>query len=216
MYFFKVRVDHSKLSTAELWDLWEKEIEAAESAMDAGKIKNLYKVSGQRRVMGVIDAESHDELDRIMMAGLPRSWNGKKSFLCASIEVSARTFAIAGSNIVQLGPTSRRHVPTAPGSTFAVGRRARGDARGSWCHADGRVVAVDSGSVTSWICWTEHLESSGDFINPFVFVTGIYTGLKTSLVGCVDRPRRAEVGMTVGHARSGHRSGRRGRGGGFW
>jgi hypothetical protein len=28
--------------------------------------------------------------------------------------------------------------------------------------------------------------------------------------------RRAEVGVTVGHARSGHRSGRRGRGGGFW
>lgn len=71
LYFFKVRVDHSKLSTAELWDLWEKEIEAAEGAMDAGKIKNLYKVTGQRRVMGVIDADSHDELDRIMMAGLP-------------------------------------------------------------------------------------------------------------------------------------------------
>src|SRR3954451_25073166 len=39
----------------------------------AGKIKHLYKVSGQRRVLGVIDAESHDELDAIIMAGLPMS-----------------------------------------------------------------------------------------------------------------------------------------------
>jgi muconolactone D-isomerase len=39
--------------------------------LDAGQIKNLCEVSGQRRVMGVIDAESYDELDRIMMAGLP-------------------------------------------------------------------------------------------------------------------------------------------------
>ena len=40
---------------------------------NAGKIKNLYKVSGQRRVVGVIDADSHDELDAIIMAGLPMS-----------------------------------------------------------------------------------------------------------------------------------------------
>jgi hypothetical protein len=39
LYLLKVRVDHSKLSTAELWDLWEKEIEADEGAMDPGKIK---------------------------------------------------------------------------------------------------------------------------------------------------------------------------------
>jgi muconolactone D-isomerase len=59
------------MTADELWELWEKETDAAEGALDAGKIKNLYKVSGQRRVMGIIDAESHDELDRIMMAGLP-------------------------------------------------------------------------------------------------------------------------------------------------
>lgn len=73
LYFFKVRVDHSNMSADELWDLWEKEVEAAEGALNAGKIKNLYKVSGQRRVMGVIDADSHDELDQIIMAGLPMS-----------------------------------------------------------------------------------------------------------------------------------------------
>ena len=73
LYFFKVRVDHSNMTADELWDLWEKEVEAAEGALSAGKIKNLYKVTGQRRVLGIIDAESHDELDKIIMAGLPMS-----------------------------------------------------------------------------------------------------------------------------------------------
>jgi muconolactone delta-isomerase len=39
--------------------------------MEAGKIVALYKVSGKRRVIGVFDAESTDELDQIIMAGLP-------------------------------------------------------------------------------------------------------------------------------------------------
>jgi muconolactone D-isomerase len=58
------------MSLDELWTLWEKEAEAAEPAMDAGKLTG-FKVVGQRRVIGIIDAESHDELDRIFMAGLP-------------------------------------------------------------------------------------------------------------------------------------------------
>jgi muconolactone D-isomerase len=39
--------------------------------MEAGKIVALYKVSGQRRVIGVLDVESTDELDQVTMAGLP-------------------------------------------------------------------------------------------------------------------------------------------------
>ncbi len=39
--------------------------------MDAGKIVALYKVSGQRRVIGVLDVESTYELDQIIMADLP-------------------------------------------------------------------------------------------------------------------------------------------------
>jgi muconolactone D-isomerase len=39
--------------------------------MEAGKMVALYKVSGQRRVIGVLDVESTDELDQIIMAGLP-------------------------------------------------------------------------------------------------------------------------------------------------
>ena len=32
---------------------------------------SIYKVAGQRRVLGVVDAESHDELDRLIMGGVP-------------------------------------------------------------------------------------------------------------------------------------------------
>lgn len=71
LFYFKVRVLHDKLSFDELWDEWEKEVDAAEGAVAAGKIKGLYKVSAQRRVIGIIDADSHDELDRIFMAALP-------------------------------------------------------------------------------------------------------------------------------------------------
>ena len=35
----------------------------------------LYKVAGQRRVVGIIDAESHDELDQMIMAGMPIAHN---------------------------------------------------------------------------------------------------------------------------------------------
>ena len=39
--------------------------------MEAGKIVSLYKVSGQRRVLAIIDPESTDELEQIVMGDLP-------------------------------------------------------------------------------------------------------------------------------------------------
>ncbi len=39
--------------------------------MEVGKIVSLYKVSGQRPMIGILDVESTDELDQITMAGLP-------------------------------------------------------------------------------------------------------------------------------------------------
>lgn len=71
LYFFKVRVRHEDMTWDELWDLWEKEAEAARGGMEAGLIKAAYKVVGQRRVVGILDLDSHDEMDRVLMAGLP-------------------------------------------------------------------------------------------------------------------------------------------------
>ena len=70
-FFFKVRINPRELNLEQLWDIWEKEAEAAMGAIRAGKIKALYKVAGQRYVIGIIDVASHDELDKIMMAALP-------------------------------------------------------------------------------------------------------------------------------------------------
>lgn len=71
LFFFKVRVDPKDMSIDEMWDIWEKEAEAAIGAKKAGKVVALYKVAGQRRVIGILNVESHDELDRILMAALP-------------------------------------------------------------------------------------------------------------------------------------------------
>lgn len=71
LFFFKVRVDHASMTVDQLWDEWEREAEAALGAVAAGKIRSLSEPSGQRRVIGILDVESHDELDRIVMAGLP-------------------------------------------------------------------------------------------------------------------------------------------------
>ncbi len=71
LFFVDFKVTPKELSLDELWDIWEKEAEAALGAMEAGKIVAAYKVSGQRRVIGILDVESADELDQILMAALP-------------------------------------------------------------------------------------------------------------------------------------------------
>ena len=71
LFFVKVRVDPKGMSLDELWNLWEKEAEGAKGAKAAGKVVALYKVAGQRRVIGILNVDSHDEMDRIIMAGLP-------------------------------------------------------------------------------------------------------------------------------------------------
>ena len=71
LFCVKIRVKHEGMALDELWDQWEIEAKAAMQAKAAGKVISLYKVVGQRRVVGIVDAESHDELDRVLMAGLP-------------------------------------------------------------------------------------------------------------------------------------------------
>ncbi len=71
LVFVDVRVDPKELSQDELWEAWEEEANAALAAKDAGTVVSLYKVCGQRRVLVLLDVESHDELDQIWMAALP-------------------------------------------------------------------------------------------------------------------------------------------------
>ncbi|MEJ2776314.1 muconolactone Delta-isomerase family protein [Sulfolobaceae archaeon RB850M] len=65
LLWFKVK-QPEKLSQKELMEIWKREAEAALSAVKAGKIKGLYKVSGRREVVAIVDVNSHEELDEIL------------------------------------------------------------------------------------------------------------------------------------------------------
>jgi muconolactone delta-isomerase len=69
MLFF-VRVGAKEFSMDELWKRWEEEAEATLGER-AAKTVSLYKVYGQRRVLGLLHVESHDALNQTLMAGLP-------------------------------------------------------------------------------------------------------------------------------------------------
>ena len=66
---FRPSLAPKDMSLDELWDIWEKEGEAAAAAKEALVV--VVKVVGQRRVIAIINAESHAQLDAIIMAGLP-------------------------------------------------------------------------------------------------------------------------------------------------
>ena len=73
LFHVSFRVEHTRLDRDEFWDEWERETQAALGAMEAGVIKSLYKVAGQRRVIGIVEVESHDQLDQMVMGALPVS-----------------------------------------------------------------------------------------------------------------------------------------------
>ena len=72
LFFIDVSIDPKDLTLNELWDLWAKEAQAA-GAVPEGLIVGMWKVVGQRRVIGVMNADSHALIDRMVMAGLPMS-----------------------------------------------------------------------------------------------------------------------------------------------
>jgi muconolactone D-isomerase len=71
VYFLKVCVDHQRLTPNELWELCEKEADVALKAKTEGRIVAHYKVVWQPQVLIVIDVESHDEIDQVLMAVMP-------------------------------------------------------------------------------------------------------------------------------------------------
>lgn len=72
MLFF-VRFDVTQpdsVTNAALVETWKREAVAALGAVEAGAVKHLWKVAGQRVVLGVLDFPSAEELDAAL-AGLP-------------------------------------------------------------------------------------------------------------------------------------------------
>lgn len=72
LFYIQMRWNiEGRLSPDELWDLEAKEGEYAQVAVSMGKVKSIYKVSGQRRVIAIVEVDDATELDRIIMGGLP-------------------------------------------------------------------------------------------------------------------------------------------------
>ena len=72
MLFF-VRFDVTQpanVSNQDLIGIWMREAQAAIGAMDAGAVPHLWKVAGQRLVLGVVDVPTAEDLDRAL-GGLP-------------------------------------------------------------------------------------------------------------------------------------------------
>jgi muconolactone D-isomerase len=71
LFFCKVRVDHTRITEEEMWELWEQEAKSALHAKEAGNIVAVYKVAAQRRVVMIIDVPDHDFFDRLGMGMMP-------------------------------------------------------------------------------------------------------------------------------------------------
>jgi muconolactone D-isomerase len=50
--------------------VWKMEVEEAMAAQGNFKVIGMYKVAGQRRVLAIVEIDSADELDRIIMGKL--------------------------------------------------------------------------------------------------------------------------------------------------
>jgi muconolactone D-isomerase len=54
------------MSREELYTIWLEEARAAQGAVDAGAVTNLWKVVGQRSVFAVLDVPDHTSLDQAL------------------------------------------------------------------------------------------------------------------------------------------------------
>lgn len=55
------------MSQEELFQIWAREADAALGAKDAGAVVDLWKCVGARRVVAVVNIDSHDALDQITL-----------------------------------------------------------------------------------------------------------------------------------------------------
>jgi muconolactone delta-isomerase len=55
------------MTQQDLFSTWSREAEAALGAKDAGVVVDLWKCAGERRVIAILDVDSHDTLDEITL-----------------------------------------------------------------------------------------------------------------------------------------------------
>ena len=57
----------ASMSQKDFFSIWAREAEAALSAKKAGAVVDIWKCVGSRRVMAVVDVDSPDTLDQILL-----------------------------------------------------------------------------------------------------------------------------------------------------
>ena len=71
LFFIRATIKQpTTMSERELYSIWKREAEVVLKAKEAGVVKALYKVSGVRQVLAIVDVPSHRDLDNAI-AGLP-------------------------------------------------------------------------------------------------------------------------------------------------
>lgn len=72
LFFVQMRWNiEGRLSEDELWELEAKEAEHGKETVESGMVVGLYKVAAQRRVIGIVNVDSIEELDRTALGRLP-------------------------------------------------------------------------------------------------------------------------------------------------
>ncbi|MHC1559886.1 muconolactone Delta-isomerase [Actinomycetospora sp. C-140] len=66
LFHLDFHVDYgATMSQQDLFGIWTREAEAALGAKQAGVVVDLWKAAGERRVIAILDVDSHDTLDEI-------------------------------------------------------------------------------------------------------------------------------------------------------
>ncbi len=67
LFFLDFNVEYAAdMTQKDLFSIWSREAEAALGAKKAGVVVDLWKCVGARRVVAVVDVDSHDTLDQIL------------------------------------------------------------------------------------------------------------------------------------------------------
>jgi muconolactone D-isomerase len=68
LYHLDFRIEYpTSLSQKELFSIWANEAEAALGAKKAGVVVDLWKCAGTRRVIAIVNVDSPDMLDQILL-----------------------------------------------------------------------------------------------------------------------------------------------------
>ena len=72
LFYVQMRWNHEgRISLDELWEIEREEAEHAQETLDSGFAVGLWKVAAQKRVIGIIESPSAEELDRTALGRLP-------------------------------------------------------------------------------------------------------------------------------------------------